>query len=104
MGFNDLIAFGDRSMLQVFGEPCTLQHRATRRPVTAIVSDINEPGSVLTGEGPVEEHSIEVSVADAAGVNTDWTATVQATGITRPVLWVSSSNAGFVKIILGAAV
>lgn len=87
-----------------FGEPCTLQHRATRRPVTAIVSDINEPGSVLTGEGPVEEHSIEVSVADAAGVNTDWTATVQATGITRPVLWVSPPNAGFVKIILEAAV
>ncbi|QOX78737.1 hypothetical protein FY034_07275 [Trichlorobacter lovleyi] len=85
-----------------FGQPITLQYRATRRTVTGIVSDINEPGSVLTGEGPVEEHSIEVAVAAAAGVNTDWTATVQSTGITRPVLWVSPPNAGFVKIILGA--
>lgn len=87
-----------------FGQPCTLSHRATRRPVTAIVSDVNEPGSVIMGEAPVEEHSIELAVADAAGVNTDWTATVQETGITRPVLWVSPPNAGFVKIILGAAV
>lgn len=101
MQFNaaDIAAFFDG-----MGQPCTLFHRATRRTVTAIVSDVNEPGSVLTGEGPVEEHSIEVAAADAAGVNTDWTVTVQATGITRPVLWVSPPNAGFVKIILGAAV
>lgn len=90
------------AMLSAVGQPVTLSHRATRRPVIAIVSDINEPGSVLTGEGPVDEHSIEVAAADAAGVNTDWTVTVQATGITRPVLWVSPPNAGFVKIILGA--
>lgn len=85
-----------------FGEPITLQYRATRRETVGIVSDINEPGSVIMGEAPVEEHSIEVAAADAAGVNTDWTATVQETGITRPVLWVSPPNAGFVKIILGA--
>jgi hypothetical protein len=94
----DIAAFFDG-----MGEPVTLSHRATRRPAIAIVSDINEPGSVLTGEGPVEEHSIELAAADASGVNTDWTATVQETGITRPVLWVSPPNAGFVKIILGAA-
>lgn len=88
--------------LSDFGQPCTLQHRATRRPVVAIVSDINEPGSVLMGEAPTEEHSIEVPVADATGVDTDWAVTVQATGITRPVLWVSPPNFGFVKIILGA--
>ncbi|MGE0919444.1 hypothetical protein [Trichlorobacter lovleyi] len=87
-----------------FGQPITLQYRATRRETVGIVSDINEPGSVLTVEGPVEEHSVEVATADAAGVNTDWSVTVQETGITRPVLWVSPPNAGFVKIILGAAV
>lgn len=90
------------AMLAATGQPCHLIHRATRLPVTAIVTDINEPGSVLMGEGPVEEHSIEVAAADAAGVNTDWLVLVDATGITRPVLWVSPPNAGFVKIILGA--
>lgn len=85
-----------------FGQPCTLSHRATRRPVTAIVDDLVEPVNLFTGESPVEEHSIEVAAADVAGVDTDWFVTVQATGITRPVLWVSPPNAGFVKIILGA--
>ncbi len=104
MSLQQLQQAGNAMMLQVSGQPCILQHRATRRTVTAIVSDVHEPGSVLTGEGPVEEHSIELAAADAAGVNTDWTVTVQETGITRPVLWVSPPNAGFVKIILGAAV
>lgn len=104
MSLQQLQQAGNAMMLQVSGQPCTLQHRATRRTVTAIVSDINEPGSVIMGEGPVDEHSIEVAAADAAGVNTDWSVTVQTTGITRPVLWVSLPKAGFVKIILGAAV
>lgn len=84
-----------------FGTPCTLTHRATRRSVTAIVDDLVEPANPLLGEGPLEQHSIIVATADAAGVNTDWFATVQATGITRQVLWVSPPNAGFVKIMLG---
>lgn len=85
-----------------FGQPCTLSHRATRRAVTAIVDDLVEPVNLFTGEGPLEQHSITVATADAAGVNTDWFATVQDTGITRQVLWVSPPSAGFVKIILGA--
>ena len=88
--------------LSDFGQSVTLSHRATRRGITAIVDDLVEPANPLLGEGPLEQHSITVAAADAAGVNTDWFVTVQATGITRPVLWVSPPNAGFVKIILGA--
>lgn len=87
------------AMLAAMGEPCTLTHRATRRPVTAIVDDLVEPANPLLGEGPLEQHSITVAAADAAGVNTDWFATVGS--VTRQVLWVSPNNGGFVKIMLG---
>lgn len=83
-----------------FGQPCTLSHRATRRAVTAIVDDLVEPANPLMGEGPLEQHSITVATADAAGVNTDWFATVGC--ITRQVLWVSPPTGGMVKIILGS--
>lgn len=86
-----------------FGQPCTLQHRATRLQITAIVNDIDEPGNPIMGEPPIEEHSIEAAAADVQGVDTDWTVTVQATGITRPVSWVSPPKAGFIKIVMGDA-
>lgn len=90
---------GVAMMLLNSGTPCILTHRATRRPVTAIVDDLVEPANPLMGEGPLEQHSITVAAADAAGVNTDWFATVGS--VTRQVLWVSPNNGGFVKIMLG---
>lgn len=87
-------------MLLHSGIMVTLSHRATRRAVTAIVDDLVEPANPLMGEGPLEQHSITLSDADAAGVNTDWFATVGC--ITRQVLWVSPPSGGMVRIILGS--
>lgn len=101
MGFDDLTTFGNRSMLQVFGKPITLQHRATRRDIIGIPSDISNPGSPVDGIPAHESHSISVDQTSAAGVDTNWTATNVKTGITRQVIAVSDPEEGFVTIHLG---
>ena len=82
-----------------FGQPCTLQHRATRLQIMAIYSQIYEPGSPLDGMAAQEQYSITAALADVAGVDTSWTVTVR--GITRPVLSVAPDGSGFVRIMLG---